>query len=295
MKWDCNPFLLTLSLMTMVGIEAYSNVEHQFVELRTQALSQKLSYLPTFLEEKQKTCQMFTNAEHKNCLSHAIKHAEEILNCPRSPLRFQQGIEYDDRLAKETFLQNQKSEIPKALKLSFTKMIQNIESLIEFRLPIKFSLEAYESPARNAHAAIDGKIYVSSGLWKTEPALSESEVIAVMAHEIAHVIKGHGAQLNCMALEWTSYEMSIPFAQATFKEEFQGSDRFNIWSQFSQKLELEADQVATQILKKSGFNPNLMAQALIKLKPKVQGGFSSGSHPDFENRVKLAQQASDGL
>ena len=58
------------------------------------------------------------------------------------------------------------------------------------------------------------------------------------------------------------------------------------------KLEYAADAGAVRILKAAGFDPNLMAGALEKLKPKASGGgFTSGSHPEFDVRIAAARAA----
>ena len=117
------------------------------------------------------------------------------------------------------------------------------------------------------------------------------EVTAILAHEVGHVIELHGMRLNCMAIEWTDVHFSVSEAQSVFQEDFRGSTRFEIWSQVSQIIEYDADRIATQILKAADLDPKLMAQALEKLKPKSNSGFSSGSHPEIDLRIKAALDA----
>ncbi|MFN9067366.1 MAG: M48 family metallopeptidase [Bdellovibrionales bacterium] len=279
----------------LISFESFANPVDKLVQLKSEAGNQGLTYLPQFLNERLLNCQSFANDEYKNCLFQATQHAEEVLKCPHSQSRFDEGIEYDNWLSRETFLKNKPIEIPSRLQANFKKMIKSAISFSQFSMPFKFSISAYESPQKNAHAAIDGKIFFSSGLWKMDPILNDLELAAVAAHEMAHVIMGHGAKLNCMAVEWTHSHLSVREAQATVIEDFRGSIRFEKWSELSQQLEYEADQVAIKILKKSGFDPIWMSRALEKLSPKGGGGFTSGSHPDHEHRIRVAREASNRL
>ncbi len=259
------------------------------------AQAKKLTYLPQYIQDQQRVCSFEESNQKAACFAELQKYAQEILSCPNSPKRFDEGVIYDEFLAAGSFLQNEKAQIPAEIQSRFDRLVQAVKSRDSRPFNLKLELGAYKSPTKNAHAAVGGKIFLSEGLWKgqspSDSSLSLDEITAILAHEVGHVIEHHGMLLNCMAIEWTGVHFSVREAHAAFQEDFRGSTRFEIWSEFSQKIEYDADRAATLILKAAGLNPNLMAQALEKLKPKADSGFSSGSHPEFDIRIKAAYDA----
>lgn len=284
--------LTGLTLFASLLVQANSATDQSLDSSAAQAKAMKLSYLPQYIEEQRKICGYSggSEADRENCRLEIVKHADNILSCPRSAKRLAEGVAYDEWLAQESFLKNQKAEVPVEIQESFNKLVEQADKQNGKPFHFKFKLAAYEADVKNAHAAVSGQIYISSGLWTGENKLSILEITAIMAHELTHVIHQHGILLNCMAIEWTGIEYDVREAQQIFREDFGGSDRFNIWSKLSMDLEYDADAGATELLKLAGFEPTLMAQALEKIRPKTTG-FTSGSHPDFDVRIRAARKA----
>lgn len=284
--------VLTAVLFAHAGAEN-SSTDQQLDKSSKLAQVKKLTYLTQYIQDQKRVCSFQQGDQKAACLHELDHYAQDVLSCPTSQKRFDEGAIHDDFLAAQSFLQNEKAPIPTEIQSRFDRLIKVVESQNGRPFNLKFELGAYKSPTQNAHAAVGGKIFISEGLWKGQNPMSVDEISAILAHEVGHVIEHHGMQLNCMAIEWTGVHFSVGEAHGVFQEDFRGSRRFEIWSEFSQKIEYDADRAATQILKAAGMNPKLMAQALEKLKPKSAAGFSSGSHPEFDVRIKAAIAAAN--
>ena len=263
--------------------------EQKIDESLVAAKAAHLSYLPQFIEEHVAVCGLYTGETKSHCLEETLKQAEGVLSCPTSEKRFAEGIAYDEATSKDSFLKNPEAVIPPGIQKNFEKLVAVVKQQNGQPFDLKLKLRAYQSSNKNAHAAVGGSVFASDGLWKGDNPMTDDEVTAVLAHEVTHVMHLHGMLLNCMAIEWTSTDFNVLEAQQAFQEDFQGSQRFSIWSQLSVSLEYDADAGATKILKAAGFDPLLMAQALEKLRPKNEGGFTSGSHPDFDVRIETVR------
>ncbi len=290
--------ILSITVVVAFTLVALANedITNSAVTLNSasnRAQAKKLTYLPQYIEDQSRVCSFQEGKDKSACIMELQKYAAEILSCPSSKKRFDEGVVHDDFLADQSFLKNEKAQIPQEIQMRFDQLVKAVKTQDGQPFSLKFELGAYKSPAQNAHAAVGGKIFISEGLWTGKNRMSLDEVTAILAHEVGHVIEHHGMQLNCMAIEWTGVHFSVGEAHGVFQEDFRGSRRFEIWSEFSQKIEYDADRAATQILKAAGMNPKLMAQALEKLKPKSAAGFSSGSHPEFDVRIKAAIAAAN--
>lgn len=119
----------------------------------------------------------------------------------------------------------------------------------------------------NAFAVPGGFVGVNTGLLVA--AQHESEVAAVLAHEIAHVTQQHAArmQFSQRSTPWmilASLALGILAARSGHGDAAMaamvGGQGLVIQNQltFSQTLEAEADRIGMQTLKKSGFDPAAM-------------------------------------
>jgi hypothetical protein len=282
--------IVCLSLLVAISSPASERIDQDLDASLQKARDLKLTYLPQYIAEQKVICSLGPESSKEKCLNDVQESAVEVFNCPQSQKRFQEGILHDEHMAQDTFLKNKKAEIPQEIRNHFQKLVLAVQDQNGKPFHFNFELDPYRSEIKNAHSSVGGKIYLSDGLWTGQDPLTMLEVTAVMAHEISHVIRQHGMTLNCMAIEWVGPEFNVHDAQEAFTDDFKGSARFDIWSRISQNIEFEADAVATKTLRKAGYDPLLMVQALEKLKPK-QVGFTSGSHPDYEIRLQAAQKA----
>ena len=168
-------------------------------------------------------------------------------------------------------------------------------------------------PQINAFAMPGGYIGINSGL--VVAAQSESELAAVLAHEIGHVMQRHiargisqqsqgtgilvasmvGALLAALAGQGDLAMGVATFGQAAAIDRQLG---------FSRSAEQEADRAGLQMMRRAGFDPRGMIEMFRRLMNasrlnEGQGGGYASTHPlsiqrmsDIENRVReLAPQA----
>jgi beta-barrel assembly-enhancing protease len=104
----------------------------------------------------------------------------------------------DIKLGKDAIAEMKKQGLmpPEVEDKELTKYIQNVAEEIvrnsDLKVPIKVTL--LDSMEINAFALPGGFLYVNTGL--VNKAESESELVGVIAHEIAHDAARHGARLN---------------------------------------------------------------------------------------------------
>ncbi len=161
----------------------------------------------------------------------------------------------------------------------------------------------------NAFALPGGYVYVTRGMLTHMN--SESELAAVLGHEVAHVTEKHAIrrQNRQKGLNILNTVVAIGTGQPGLYE------LGNIFggvliTGYSREFELEADEVGAQYMAKAGYSPEAMLrtieilkakdrieieQARIeKRKPAVYHGFLS-SHPDHDTRYEQAIRESEKL
>jgi Zn-dependent protease with chaperone function len=153
----------------------------------------------------------------------------------------------------------------------------------------------------NAFALPGGYVFVNRGA--IEAADSESELAAVMAHELSHVTLRHG----------TAQATKAQFAEGAagiFGGIFGGSTGGALLSQgvalgagglllrYSRGDETQADVSGTQVLYDTGYDPRAMSQFFEKLEGEAKGNnppqFLS-DHPNPGNRVERVNEEIDKL
>lgn len=153
----------------------------------------------------------------------------------------------------------------------------------------------------NAFAAPGGYIFITTAAVKA--AKTEDEMAAIIAHEIAHVVRGHAIG-SIKKSRWAGvYKEALSStvqldAQALGKltQTFEGAmdDMINslVVKGYSRKTEYEADRVGLQILAYSGYDPSAFVRYLKTLHSTQHtgsGGFSS-THPKAMDRIKKLQK-----
>ncbi len=155
------------------------------------------------------------------------------------------------------------------------------------------------SPAINAFALPSGDLYVTRGLIAL--ANDESELAAVIAHEIAHVTADHArlrqrqAQAAALAKR-VSDVVSDPSIRADTRETAEIS-----LATFSQQQEFEADEIGVKTLASAGFDPFAASRFLTSMArfaslPSLNAATQEGpgflsSHPSTPARVDHAKRA----
>jgi beta-barrel assembly-enhancing protease len=148
----------------------------------------------------------------------------------------------------------------------------------------------------NAFAAPGGLVFVTSGAIRE--ARSEDELAAILAHEVAHVVRGHAigsikkSRWSSVTKEFldSSVELS-PEAERTMTGVFGGSidDIVDgaLVKGYSKDTEFEADRVGLAIMAHAGYDPGALIRYLETLdghQDTGSGGFYA-THPKPTERI----------
>ena len=145
------------------------------------------------------------------------------------------------------------------------------------------------SDSPNAVGSPGGFVVVTTGLLRS--VRSEDELAAILAHEVAHVQRGHTMQpveaarrqehLSEGLLKGTDAAVHAFFGKAV-----QAGTDFVLDRGFGKKNELAADALAARILDAAGYDPSALSAYLGRLAGRsASGGFFS-RHPPASDRVK---------
>ena len=158
------------------------------------------------------------------------------------------------------------------------------------------------SPAINAFALPSGDLYLTRGLIAL--ANDESELAAVIAHEIAHVTADHARQRQRQAdAAALARRVSDVVQDPTIRADAREQADLSIAS-FSQRQELMADEIGVKTLAGAGFDPFAAARFLqsmarfsalpaLNAASEPSPGFLS-SHPTTPARVDHARRVARG-
>jgi predicted Zn-dependent protease len=149
----------------------------------------------------------------------------------------------------------------------------------------------------NAFAASGGFIIVNKGLIKA--AQSEDELAAVLAHEVAHTVRGHAigsikkARMAGVYKEMLDSTVQLDEQQlGTLTQAFEGAMDDMIDSMvvkgYSRDTEFEADRVGLKIMVDAGYDPNAFISLLESLDKKLGNAHTGGmksTHPAPKDRI----------
>ena len=117
-----------------------------------------------------------------------------------------------------------------------------------------FNIRILNSPQINAFALPGGYLYITRGLLAL--ANDSSELAAVIAHEMAHVIANHGIERARLEAReaLASRVISEVWQDQADVEQSKLRGRLRL-AQFSREQELEADSIGIKLLAEAGFDP----------------------------------------
>lgn len=160
-----------------------------------------------------------------------------------------------------------------------------------------------ESDQINAVSAPGGFIFVSSALLKQVP--DEDGLAAVLAHEVAHVVKRHGvgavsnAKLFSALTDFSRQTASIAGSQISspvdlgpitevFTESVSGVTETLLSKGFDRRQEYAADLYAAELLRRAGYDPQGLVRVLkiIELSSASHAGGWFATHPDPADRIE---------
>lgn len=203
--------------------------------------------------------------------------------CMASPARAAQ-VEAIDRKNTSDLLSKFGRAAPPALHRHALKRLVQASPVLKGS---KVVLVGYRGKALNAHEADHNVIIISAAAWDREQNLSDDEIAAMLAHEVAHLERKDSQRMACESLAYASNaELALPSAiRETSREAFSGeSELAATLAARGQAREQAADARGAQLLEQAGYDPLAMARMLRKLAPA--GPFSSGSHPALDRRIQ---------
>lgn len=149
----------------------------------------------------------------------------------------------------------------------------------------------------NAFAAPGGYIFITTAALMA--AKNEDELAAILAHEVAHVVRGHalgtikksrwaGVAKSTLDATVELDEASLGKLTGVFENAMDDMVDGLLVKGYSRKTEFEADRVGMDIMVHAGYDPGAFVrylQTLSATQSTGSGGFSA-THPKASDRVK---------
>jgi hypothetical protein len=185
-----------------------------------------------------------------------------------------------------------------ALTTYVQRLAENIARNSDLRVPVKVTV--LDSEEINAFALPGGYLFVNSGLInKTE---TESELVGVIAHELAHDAARHGARLTKRANIASIFYQAAQIATSVFLGPVGLGVYYGLQYGFvglgmildlsllgvSRDYESEADQLGAQYAWKAGFDPKGFVTFFDKMASEegyVRSASFFRTHPPFLERI----------
>ncbi|QUX98159.1 peptidase [Marinomonas sp. CT5] len=227
-----------------------------------------------------------------------------MVGCSTSPTGRKQFAVLPDDQMNEMGVQSfteMKKEIPKSSNTNLRDQVQCVADSLIAVLPEKYRKQDWEvvlfdDKQVNAFALPGYKIGVYTGLLKV--ADNQSQLAAVVGHELAHVIARHGnervstqlATSQALALGYQLSGEESPEKIAIFQALGLGA-QVGIILPFSRTHETEADLLGLDYMAKAGFDPRESVQLWRNMS---KGGESKtpellSTHPSNAHRIKNLQ------
>lgn len=162
------------------------------------------------------------------------------------------------------------------------------------RKDLDYHFAVIESDQVNAFAAPGGYVYFYTGLLKRMN--SESELAAVMAHEISHVVARHGVK-RLQSVLGLSIVLDLALGNKSEQtQQMAGAALGIVMSGYSRSNEHEADEFGLIYMTRAGWSPDGMLhmfQTLQSLEGDHQANLFemlASSHPQTSDRIAATKQ-----
>lgn len=161
------------------------------------------------------------------------------------------------------------------------------------KVEFPYTFKVVQDSSINAFAVPGGHTYVNTGLIKA--AESETELAAVMAHEINHVVARHSTKQMTQQYGYTMLASLLLGSQGDIAK--MAADLFGKAGglYYSREMESQADFLGVETMYKAGYNPQGMVTFFRKLEAegqkdpgKIAQFFST--HPATPERIASIQQ-----
>jgi Zn-dependent protease with chaperone function len=139
----------------------------------------------------------------------------------------------------------------------------------------------------NAFALPDGAIIVTDELVET--AEHDDEIVAVLAHEIGHVVHRHSLRQALQNSTLALLALSITNDAGSVSSVVAGLPALLVQTKFSRDFEREADAYASALLRQKNISPEHLANLLGRMETRVGDEGSAldflSTHPSLEERA----------
>lgn len=213
----------------------------------------------------------------------------------------QQDIELGKRAATDAARQLPLCNAPKVDAYLTQLGMKLVAKLPTNGVQYPFEFHCVNDKAINAFALPGGYVFINRGA--IEAADNESQLAAVMAHELSHVALRHGTN---QATKAEAAEGFLGIAGGIFGGSTGGALLTKLGAfaaggvllRYSRTAESQADVMGTQVLYDSGYDPRAMAQFFERLETETKGKnppefFSD--HPNPEHRVERVDEEVEKL
>jgi putative metalloprotease len=158
------------------------------------------------------------------------------------------------------------------------------------KAPGQVKVGIIDDPSINAANAGNGEFYVTTGLLQKA---NDEQLLAVMAHEVAHDDLGHVAKAQALGT-------GLGIGAVIFDQIIPGAGRVApiagalIQRKYSRNEEYEADRHGVELLKRVGRNKDVMINTLTWLMSTEGGGGAGGgflsTHPETGDRIAVLRR-----
>lgn len=189
----------------------------------------------------------------------------------------------------------------------YTSLVGKSIALYSSRPEIEFRFGILNTDSINAYASPGGYIFVTRGALREMK--DESELAAVLAHEIAHVSERHVVkELNIYAAEDSPIGVFARLfgaagdpAKVSFLKTVDKAMEILFERGYKMEDEREADNIGVILLRLAGYDPTALKRYLERIKEiKGEGMRVMNTHPSFDKRLKgiddtLRKEGLEGL
>jgi predicted Zn-dependent protease len=165
-------------------------------------------------------------------------------------------------------------------------MIPLLQAMNKPKAPGQVKIGIIDDPSINAANAGGGEFYVTTGLLQKA---SDDQLLAVMAHEVAHDDLGHVAKAQALGT-------GLGIGAVILDQIIPGAGRVApiagalIQSKYSRSEEYQADAHGVELLKRVGRNKDVMINTLTWLMSTEGSGGGGGgflsTHPETGDRIE---------
>ena len=162
------------------------------------------------------------------------------------------------------------------------------------RQDIVYHFTVIDSDQINAFAAPGGYLYIYTGLLRIMD--SETEMAAVIAHEVSHVVARHGIKrLQAAMGVGLAYQLAFGGSDSDIISTAIGAGMGLIFAGYSRNAEREADNFGIHYMARPRYNPEGAIGMFEKLADagdsRSMGSFEklSRSHPETQERINNAK------